>query len=83
LIIKAFNNHRLAIVIPCTKQKPKIPHYSIVFLPKGTAHLRYDSFALCNQIRTISYERILKRIGLLDEMNFLKIQMVLKDTLEL
>ena len=41
-----------------------------------------DSFVLCHQIRTVSFDRILKLVGALDAKDLLKIRGVLLDTLE-
>ena len=83
IIIKSFNYLGLSIVVPCTSKEPKQNHYTIVKLPKGTGGLISDSFVLCHQIRTISHNRILKRIGQLKQIDFLKIHSVLIDMLDI
>lgn len=84
VIIKSFNNMRLAIVVPVTSKTPKISYYTIVKLLKGTGNLTYDSYALCHQIRTISVDdRVINKIGKLDSKELMKINTVLLDTLEL
>jgi mRNA interferase MazF len=83
LIIKAFNNLGLAIVVPLTTKEAKFSLFTIVKLLKGTAGLTADSYALCHQIRTISFDRIISKRARLDNKDILKINAVLIDTLEL
>lgn len=83
VIIKIFPELKLAIVLPCTTKEPKYSHYTVVKLLKSTAGLSQDSYVLCHQIRTISYDRVLGARGILDAKNLLKIRSVLSDILEL
>src|SRR4051794_11614883 len=83
VILKDFAYLKLFIIIPITSQTPKFSHYTIVFLVKGIGGLTKDSYALCHQIRTVSSDRIIKKIGILPEREFKKIQAVLIDTLGL
>ena len=50
IVIKAFSNLGLAIVIPVTSKQPKYSIFTIVKLLKGTGGLTSDSYALCHQI---------------------------------
>jgi mRNA interferase MazF len=83
IVIKAFHNLGLAIVIPVTSNQPKYSIYTIVKLLKGSGGLTSDSYALCHQIRTVSFDRIIKKRGKLDSKDILKIHSVLIDTLEI
>jgi mRNA interferase MazF len=83
VIIKAFNNLRLAIVVPLTSKEAKYSLFTIVKITAGTAGLTADSYALCHQIRTVAFDRIMSNRGRLDNKNILKIHSVLIDTLEL
>ena len=83
LIIKTLDFAQLAVVIPFTSKAPPSSIYSIVAFQKGKGGLLSDSFALCHQIRTISYERITKSYGVLTERDFNKVLTVLSDFLEL
>lgn len=83
IVIKAFNNLQLAIVIPLTTKEPKYAYYTIVKLSKGTAGFRSDSFALCHQIRSVSFDRISQKRSRLEQKDILKIHSVLMDTLEI
>jgi len=83
VVVKAFNNLQLAVVLPITTKEP--PHYLYTFvqLAKGTAGLTQDSYVLCHQIRTISFDRMKRKRGKLAQRDWLKIQGVLLDALEL
>jgi mRNA interferase MazF len=83
VIIKSFNNLELAIVVPLTTKEAKYSLFTIVKIQKGTAGLTADSFALCHQIRTISFDRIVSKRSKLESKDILKIHSVLIDTLEL
>lgn len=83
IIIKSFDNLGLAIIVPCTTTEPQNSLYTIVKLIKGIGGLTSDSFALCHQIRTISFDRILNKRGTLPQNSILKISSVLTDTLDL
>lgn len=83
IVIKAFGNLNLAIVVPLTSREPKYSIYTIVKIPKGSAGLTSDSYALCHQIRTISFDRIIKKRAKLDNKDILKIHSILIDTLEI
>ncbi|MCX6317113.1 MAG: type II toxin-antitoxin system PemK/MazF family toxin [Bacteroidetes bacterium] len=83
IVIRSFNNLELAIVVPLTSKEPKYSLYTIVKIPKGTAGLTADSYALCHQIRTISFDRIKGKRNRLDHTEILKIHSVLIDTLEI
>ena len=83
LIIKDFAYLKLFVIIPFTTKKPKFSYYTIVHIPKESYGLNKDSFALCHQVRTISIDRIIKKIGIISEKEFKKIQAVLIDTLGL
>lgn len=82
-IIKSFNNLDLAVVVPLTTKEAKYSLFTIVKILKGTAGLTADSYALCHQIRTISFDRIVSKRARLDSKDILKIHSVLIDTLEL
>lgn len=83
VVIKAFTNLGLAIVIPVTSKQPKFAIFTVVKLQKGSGGLTSVSYALCHQIRTISFDRVIKRRAKLDNKDILKIDAVLIDTLEI
>jgi mRNA interferase MazF len=80
IVVKSFSNLKLAIVLPVTGST-KLSFYTIVPLAQGTGGLTKDSYVLCHQIRTISFDRVTRSVGKLDKRDFLKIQSVLSDTL--
>ncbi|MEZ5007768.1 MAG: type II toxin-antitoxin system PemK/MazF family toxin [Chitinophagales bacterium] len=81
IIIKPFNNLKLLLVVPCTSKKPKYPLFTIVSLSKETSDLSVDSYALCHQLRTISFDRVSSVRGRLSSKDFGKIHAVLIDIL--
>jgi mRNA interferase MazF len=83
LVIKSFPPLELVIVIPCTSKEPKFNYYTIVRLQKGSGGLTSDSFVQCHQIRTVSFDRVKSKRGKLENIDLLKVQTVLLDTLEL
>lgn len=83
VVIKSFNNLDLVVIVPLTTKEAKYSLFTIVKIPKGTAGLTADSYALCHQIRTISFDRITSKRAKLDKKDILKIHAVLIDTLEL
>ncbi len=83
VIIKSFNNLELAVVVPLTRNEARYSLFTIVKILKGSAGLTADSFALCRQIRTISFDRIVSKRERLENKDILKINSVLIDTLEL
>lgn len=83
IVIKSFNRLSLITVIPVTSVEPKYGTFTVVKIPKGTGGLTADSYALCHQIKTISFDRVLSYRGKLDATVIHKIHTVLIDTLEL
>ncbi|TAM97795.1 MAG: type II toxin-antitoxin system PemK/MazF family toxin [Chitinophagaceae bacterium] len=82
-MVKAFNNLGLAIVIPLTRTEPRYSLFTMVKILRGSSGLTADSYALCHQIRTVSFDRVISKRGRLDTKDILKIHSVLLDTLEL
>jgi len=81
IVIRSFPQLKLAIVIPCTTTTPKQSYYTIVKILQGSGGLTSDSYALCHQVRTISYDRIISKRGTLLTTDYLKVKAVLDDTL--
>lgn len=82
LILKTLDVSALAVVIPITTTD-RTNLWSVVKIPKGIANLTEDSYALCYQIRSVSYERIIDFMGVLPDEHFNKVLEVLTDFLEL
>jgi mRNA interferase MazF len=83
IVIKSFPHLELVVVIPCTSKELNVSSYTTVRILKGSGGLTLDSYALCHQIRTISFKRIIGRLGNLNAKDFLKVQSVLHDILEI
>lgn len=83
LIIQTLEFSKLAVVIPFTSKQPPSAIYSIVKIQKSTGGLTSDSFALCHQIRSISFQRIVRVVGNMPERDFNKILTVLTDFLDI
>ncbi len=83
VIIKSIPQLQLAVIVPCTSKEPKFSHYTIVKLLKGIGGLKTDSYVLCHQVRAISFDRIIGRVGTINDRDLLKIKTVLFDTLDL
>lgn len=63
IVIKDFNRLQMAIVLPLsTKEKS---YYTVVKIDKIETGMSLDSYALCHQLRTISYNRIKGKTGTL------------------
>jgi mRNA interferase MazF len=60
----------LAIVIPLTRAFKGIPSHIRIDPPEGG--LEVASFALCEQIRSISKERLVRKLGSIQSKNTLK-----------
>jgi mRNA interferase MazF len=82
VVIQTLDYSELAVIVPITSKLPPHQIYSIVKILQGNGGLTSDSFALCHQIRTVSYQRIIKRIGTLPIHDFNKILTVLADFLD-
>ena len=82
LVIQTLDYSDLAVVVPFTSQTPPTQIYSIVRIAQNSGGLTSDSFALCHQIRSVSYKRIVKIMGQLPDREFNKVLIVLSDFLD-
>ncbi len=55
----------LVIVVPITSQNKNIRSH--VFIPEGEGGLTPESFAKCEDVRSISKQRLVKRLGKVDK----------------
>jgi mRNA interferase MazF len=84
VVIRPMDALGLAIVVPCTTALPSSSSFVYVKLRGGTAGLTKESYALCHQIRTVSYRRLNKSIlGKLTGREIGKVKQVLLDLLDL
>ena len=84
LVWKDLDHVKMAIIIPfTTNQKLEdLPHTYLV-TPTSKNGLTEESIAMVFQIRTIDKERMIKKIGELDEDDITSIGAILKDMLRL
>jgi mRNA interferase MazF len=63
LSVDKFNHGpaELVIVVPITKTKRGIPTH--VLVPAGEAGLTFDSYIKCEDLRSISKDRLARRVG--------------------
>ena len=73
----------LAVVVPLTTQPPSRFTRSTVLVPQGVGNLPQDSYALCYQIRSVSYQRLQKKIGKIDVTTLDELKEALLDFLDL
>lgn len=71
----------LVIVLPITTTFRNIPSHIKVMPPEGG--LRKTSFIKCDQIRTISKGRLIKKMGIISDCTMFKIEEVLRTILSL
>jgi len=82
IIIKSLHSIGLLIILPITSSKPKSLRYYHVKILKGEGNLTYDSYVLCHQIRTVSTDRVIDKIGSLPSLVNNKIRNILLDLLD-
>lgn len=74
----------VVVVVPCTDASNKSKVYpSHVRFAKGTAGFTMDTIAACEQIRAISTERLMERMGVLSRPHLTQIEAAIKITLDL
>lgn len=80
VIIKPLDYYQLAVIIPLSSTTTfTTSYYTIVKIDSGTANLKTDSLAMCHHIRSVSYDRISRKIGTLPDLDFGKIMTALED----
>ncbi len=79
-----FNNYSpTTIVAPITSKIFKKEYPTNVILKKENSNLNQDSIILLNQIKTIDRQRIIKKLGVLDNFTMKKVDLAIKISLEL
>jgi mRNA interferase MazF len=71
------------IVVPLTSKIRKVLLSSHVFIPAGVAGLTLDRVALCEQIRAIDLQRVIKVMGRLDATTMDAVSAALRIILDL
>jgi mRNA interferase MazF len=69
----------LLIVLPITTAERGIPAHIEILPPEGG--LNYKSFAMCEMVRSISKERIIKSIGIVSDDTMIQVEKNLKQLL--
>lgn len=76
-----FGPAELVIVLPLTKIGKGIASH--VPVPRTDSGLRYESYVICEQVRSISRERLIKRIGRAPPRVIVQVSLILRILLEL
>jgi mRNA interferase MazF len=66
----------LTMTLPVTSAERGLPSHVALEPPQGG--LRQRSFAMCDQLRTISHKRLRRRLGVVDDEALASIEKVLK-----
>ena len=82
VVIKSLHSSGLLIILPLTSKKPKKIAYYHVELVEGETGLTMNSYVLCHQIRTVSTERVIRKLGTLSSRKVFQIQTVLIDFIQ-
>jgi len=77
IVLKDYTHLKLITIISLTSNKPKYAMYSVVAIPSATTILKLDSYALCHQVRTISYDRVKSFEGTISNEELMKVNGVL------
>lgn len=83
IVVQVESWSELAMVIPLTTQPPSRLTNATVFIPQGIGSLPKDSYALCYQMRSVSYLRLQKKIGNIDAATMDELKEALLDFLDL
>ena len=67
--------HSLCVAVPLTRTNRHLPLH--VAIPSGQAGLTEDSVIMCDQIRSISIERLRKRVGVVGDQTLSQVMTVL------
>lgn len=71
------------IIAPITSKSYMKEYPTNVIIKKGDSHLKVDSTILLNQIRTIDISRIIKKIGIIDNLTMNNVDRAIKISLSL
>ena len=83
LVLSNFNHLKLATIAPCTsKNKPYLAVTSVA-VSAGTGGLTEDSMIMLQQVRSVSHDRIVNKIGVMPGEIMDKIDTVLVDIFDL
>ena len=68
--------HSLCVAVPLTRTNRNLPLH--VEIASGQAGLAADSVIMCDQIRSISIERLHKRLGIVDDETLSQVTTILR-----
>lgn len=71
-----FNEHALVSVVPLTRSQRDYP--TRVELEPGTSGLEEVSYVQCEQVRTISSERLVRRLGVIEPVAMVEVERTLR-----
>ena len=71
--------NKLVIVVPLTRTDKSYPTH--VHINRDQANLRSDSWAMCEQVRAVSYERFKKKRGQVAEETLATLRMIITQIL--
>lgn len=83
IIVQPVNPVGLAVIIPLSSQFLSKVHYAYVLLPAAPDGLNKEGYAMCHQIRTVSYKRLIKPLGTLPSRDFNRLLTVLANFIDL
>ena len=83
IILSDVAHLKLAQIVPTTSQGAIKTQPTVIFVSSGTGGLRSDSYILVHQIRTVSHDRIDKKIGDMPQNVMDEIDVVLADMFDL
>ena len=68
--------HTFCILVPLTRTNRGIPSHIPIHPPEGGLH--HLSFALCEQVKSLSVSRLHRRLGAVDQPTFKRVQSIVK-----
>ncbi|MCB1189633.1 MAG: type II toxin-antitoxin system PemK/MazF family toxin [Leptospiraceae bacterium] len=79
VIVKLLNQIQMAVVVPLSHGKPANLFTIVEIEQNFESTSNKPSYALCHQIRSISFNRVLKKLDTLNEKNYNSILLTILD----
>lgn len=83
VIIQVFEHSDMVVIVPFSSRYYTDRLFPVVRIPAGSGGLNQDSWAMCQQVRSISASRISRKMGTLSVPQFESIALILADFLDL
>lgn len=83
VIIQVFEYSDLVVIVPFSSRYQTDRLFPVVRISAGSGGLTQDSWAMCQQVRSISTVRLGRKLGSLADPQFEAIALVLADFLDL